>query len=40
MDQETAYLANLQAAASYEMTADGKLQFMDKTGTPVLVYSG
>jgi heat shock protein HslJ len=39
MDQETAYLANLQAAASYEMTADGKLQLMDKTGAPVLVYS-
>ena len=40
MDQETAYLANLQAAASYEMTADGKLQLMDANGTPVLVYSG
>jgi heat shock protein HslJ len=39
MDQETAYLANLQAAASYEMTTDGKLQLMDATGTPILVYS-
>jgi heat shock protein HslJ len=39
MDQETAYLANLQAAASYEVTADGKLQLMDANATPVLVYS-
>jgi len=39
MDQETAYLANLQAAASYKLTEDGKLHLMDATGTPVLVYS-
>jgi heat shock protein HslJ len=40
MDQETACLANLQAAASYQVTSDGKLHLMDASGTPVLVYSG
>jgi heat shock protein HslJ len=39
MDQETAYLANLQAAKSYEMTGDGKLHLMDAAGMPVLVYT-
>jgi heat shock protein HslJ len=39
MDQETAYLANLQAAASYKVTTDGNLQLMDMAGTPILVYS-
>jgi heat shock protein HslJ len=39
MDQETAYLADLQAAASYQVTSDGKLHLMDAAGTPVLVYS-
>lgn len=39
MDQETIYLANLQAATSYKVTTDGKLHLMDTTGTPLLVYS-
>jgi len=39
MDQETAYLADLQAAASYKVTDTGKLHLMDATGTTVLVYS-
>ncbi len=39
MDQETVYLANLQSAASYQVMTDGKLQFMDGNGTPVLVYT-
>jgi heat shock protein HslJ len=39
MDQETAYLADLQAAASYQVTDGGKLHLMDATGTTVLVYS-
>jgi heat shock protein HslJ len=39
MDQETAYLANLQATTSYEVKADGKLYLSDANGTPVLVYS-
>jgi heat shock protein HslJ len=39
MDQETTYLGNLRAAASYEVTSDGKLHFMDTTGMPVLVFS-
>ncbi len=39
MDQETAYLANLQAAASYQVTSEGQLHLMDATGTTVLVYS-
>jgi heat shock protein HslJ len=39
MDQETAYLANLQAAASYQVTSEGKLHLMDANGTKILVYS-
>jgi heat shock protein HslJ len=39
MDQETAYITNLQAAAFYEVTSEGKLHLMDAAGTPVLVYS-
>ncbi len=39
MDQEVVYLANLQAAASYQLMTDGKLQLMDGNGTPVLVYT-
>lgn len=39
MDQETAYLANLQAAASYDVTSDGKLHLMDAAGMPVLVFT-
>jgi heat shock protein HslJ len=38
MDQETAYLALLQAVTSYEVTGDGTLQLRTAAG-PVLVYS-
>jgi heat shock protein HslJ len=39
MDQETAYLTLLNTVASYEVTADGKLNLKSAGGTTVLIYS-
>jgi putative lipoprotein len=39
MDQETRFLAALQATRSYRMTEENKLVLSDATGTPRLRFS-
>jgi putative lipoprotein len=39
MDQETKFLAAMQAARSYQMTEENKLVLSDATGTPRLRFS-
>ena len=39
MDQETRFMAALQAARSYKMSGDNKLILSDATGTPRLKFS-